>query len=63
MPLPTQGSKQHLLKLFLEGNEEKNIFLDFYVFLCEFDMHEIYLFVNVAANRWGWSVVLGIERM
>ena len=46
------GSKQHLLKLFLEGNEKKNIFLDFYVFLGEIVMHVIYLFVNVAAIRW-----------
>jgi len=28
--------------LFLEVNEQKNMFLDFYVFLCEFDMHVIY---------------------
>ena len=42
MPLPTQGSKQHLTMLFLEVNKQKNIFLDFYVFLCEFDMHVIY---------------------
>lgn len=31
MPLPTQGSKQHLLTLFLEVNEQTNIYLDFYV--------------------------------
>ena len=52
MPLPTQGSKQYLLKLSLEGNEEKNIFLDFYVFSCEIVMHVIYLFVNVTTIRW-----------
>ena len=42
MPLPTQGSKQHLTKLFLEINEQKTFFLDFYIFLGEFDMHVIY---------------------
>ena len=34
MPLPTQGSKQHLIKLFLEVNEQKTsfwIFMYFYV--------------------------------
>jgi len=56
------GSKQHLLKLFLEGNEE-NIFLDFYVFLCEIVMHVIYLIVNVVRIRWRWRVVLGLEKM
>ena len=40
MPLPTQGSKQHLNKLFLEVNKQKK--LGFYVYLCEFDMHVIY---------------------
>jgi len=35
----------------------------FYVFLCKFVMHVIYLFVNVAANRWPWRAVLGLERM
>jgi len=52
------GSKQHLLKLFLEGNEKKNIFLDFYVFLGEIVMYVIYLFVNVAAIRWRWRLFL-----
>ena len=42
IPLPTQGSKQHLTMLFLEENKEKNIFFDFDVFLCEFNMHLIY---------------------
>ena len=42
MSLPTQGSKQHLTMLFLEANKQKNIFLNFYVFLCEFNMHLIY---------------------
>ena len=63
MPLPTQGSKQHLLKLFLEVNEQKNIFLDLYVFLCETIIHVIYLSVNVATIRWQWKTVLGLEEM
>ena len=42
IPLPTQGSKQQLTILFLEVNKKKNTFLDFYVFLCGFDMHLIY---------------------
>ena len=42
IPLPTQGSKQHLTMSFLEVNKQKTYFLDFYVILCEFNIHLIY---------------------
>ena len=51
------GSKQHLLKLFLEGNEKKHLF-GFLCILCEIVMHVIYLFVDVATIRWKWRANL-----
>ena len=53
------GSKKHLLKLFLEGNEKKT---SFWVFLCEIAMLVIYLFVVVVEIWWRWKVTLGLQR-
>jgi len=51
------GSKQHLFKLFLGGNEKKHLF-GFLCILCETVMHVIYLFADVEVIKWRWRADL-----